>query len=126
MRTIQILFIALLALPVVAFGVSIPIVVPDGDALQSLLALVANWKSAQPLAIGSMVVTLIVQLVKQFAPEFKYKRFLVTVLGVLYGFFLGLSQGMGLFEVAISALFISGGAVAIYEALKPTLQKIGL
>ena len=124
MKFIAAFFVTAFLFPVFAFA-GVPIVVPDGDALQALLSLIANWKGAQPLAIGAMVIVAIVQGLKQFLPDFKYKRITVTCLGILYGIFLGLQQGMGIAEVVVASLFVSGGAVAIYEALKPAMKKIG-
>jgi hypothetical protein len=115
---------AMLALfPVIAFA-DVPIVTPDGDPLQSLLALFMNWKAMGPLAIGSAFIVAAVQALKKLFPEFPYKRGIVTVLGVAYGVLTAVTQGMGLGAALIAALLTSGGAVAIYEALKPLFSKL--
>lgn len=120
------LFLFLVMLPVVGYAVDVPIVVPDGDPLQALLMLFASWKTAGPLAIGSMIIVVAVQAMKKMLPEFKYKRIAVTALGIVYGVLLAVSNGMGVVEASIAALFVSGGAVAIYEALKVPLKKMGI
>lgn len=119
------LFVFLWLLPLVAFA-EVPVVVPDGDPLQALLSLILGWKAMAPLAIGSAIIVVVVQAMKKLLPEFKYKRLIVAVLGVLYGVMLALSNGMGVLEAAVAALFVSGGAVAIYEAIKPALAKLRL
>lgn len=120
-------FLFLFLLPMAAFAVDVPIVVPDGDPLQLLLNLVMNFKSIGPLAAGSVVVMILAQVFKQFvAEDFKYKRLVVTALGIIYGVLLAVSKGMGFGPAVVTAIFVSGGAVALYEALKPSLQKLGL
>jgi type IV secretory pathway VirB2 component (pilin) len=103
------------------------IVVPDGDPLAMLLALIQNWGAWGPLAIGSAVIAIAVQALKKFAGDFSYKRLVITVLGVVYGVVVALAQGSGVVSALVMALITSGGAVAIYEAFKngPTtlLQK---
>lgn len=103
-------------LPVLAFA-DLP-VVPDMDPVASVLALLSNWKSSAPLVLGMGIVSLAVQVLKKFAPEFKYKRFLVTALSCAYGVILGVSQGMPPLSVILAVLVTGGGAVAIYEAFK--------
>lgn len=99
--------------------------VPEGDAFQSLLALILNWNSLAPLAIGSGLIVILVQAMKQFVGDgFIYKRTLVVFLGVVYSVLLSMQQGLGLVESLVVALITSGGAVAIYEALKPLLGKV--
>ena len=93
--------------------------VPEGDPLASLIALISNFKAMSPIAIGIGVVTIAVQALKAFVGEsFKYKRLSVTVLGVVYGVLVSVSNGMGILEALVLGLLTSGGAVAIYEAIK--------
>lgn len=118
-------FLVLLLLSAIAYAVDVPIVVPDGDPFTNLMSLIMQWKTIGPLAGGALGVAVVVQLLKQFVGDaFVYKRAAVTVLGVIYGVLLAMSKGMGAVEAIVTALLVSGGAVAIYEALKPTLQKL--
>ncbi len=112
------------ACPVVLFAVDVPIVVPDADPFQLLLQLVTNFKAMGPLAIGAAIITLLVQVLKKFVGDFPYKRAVVASLGVVYGVVLAMLQGLGVLEALVTALFVSGGAVAIYEGLKPVMAKL--
>lgn len=115
----------LLLVPILAYAVDVVIVPPEGDPFQMLLALVMSWKTMGPLAGGAAGIAIVVQVLKNSVGDtFKYKRLAVVALGVVYGVVLAVSKGMGVVEALITALFVSGGAVAIYEALKPALQKL--
>ena len=103
-------------------------VIPEGDAAKSLLDLLMNYKTLSPLAIGSAIIVISVQILKsnlfdQFFKGFKYKRALITVLGQIYSVVFMVINGQSLMNAVISGLFISGGAVAIYEAIKPFIEK---
>lgn len=97
--------------------------VPEGDPLVLLLDLIKNWKASTPIAIGSMIVVIIVQVLKKFVGESLYTRASVTVLGVAYSILVTMQKGASLLEAAIMALLVSGGAVAIYEAISPLINK---
>ncbi len=107
---------AMCLMPLMAFA-DLP-VVPDGDPLAALLALIANWKSSAPLALGMGVVALLTQVFKKFFPAFPYTRVVVTVLACAYGVLAGVVQGLPLLSVVVTVLISGGGAVAIYEAAK--------
>lgn len=96
--------------------------VPDVDPITAIMEIIANFGIMSPLALASAGIVAVVQVLKKFLPEFKYKRFLVVVLGVAYGVVQSSLSGLGLVEALVLALITSGGAVAIYEALKPLLQ----
>lgn len=117
----SILFLALaLALwPLISLAAE----VPEVNALQALVDLITNWKALTPLGIGSAVIVIVVQLLKQFFPSSNVVRLVVVVLGVAYGVLTSLLNGMGIIEALVLGIITSGGAVAIYEAVKPLLPK---
>jgi hypothetical protein len=92
--------------------------VPDGDPLTLLLNLVMNYKTMGPLALGVAGVTVVMQVLKKFVGDFKYKRLVVTALSVAYAVLLSLVSGLSLLQAAVAALITGGGAVALYEAIK--------
>lgn len=117
----------LFLLPVVAYAVDVPIVTPEVEPFSALMSLIMQWKTIGPLAGGAMGIAIAVQLLKQFVGDaFQYKRLAVTALGVIYGVVLAMSKGMGAVEAIVTALLVSGGAVAIYEAVKPVLKKLNV
>ena len=113
------LAVALLLLPAVAFGVD----VPDVDPLVELLKLIQTWGAAGPLVIGASVITIVVQALKKFAPDFQYKRLLVVFLSCVYSVILSLSGGVDIASSLVMVLVTSGGAMALYEAFKSPLNK---
>lgn len=92
--------------------------VPNVDPLAQLLLLIRDWQAMGPLALGMGVVILLVQGVKRFAPGFRYSRFAVTVMSVLYGIGMAVTGGSTWLEASIAVLVVGGGAVAVYEAFK--------
>jgi predicted branched-subunit amino acid permease len=46
-----------------------------------------------------------------------------VILGVAYSILMAMQKGASLIEAAIMSLLVSGGAVAIYEILKPLISK---
>lgn len=99
--------------------------VPEGDPLQSLIGLISQWSTLSPIALGISVIVVLVQAAKAFLGEsFKFKRIIITGLGVAYGVGVSLQNGMPIFDALILGLLTSGGAVAIYEALKPLLKTL--
>lgn len=110
------IFTALILTPILSFA-DVP-VVPDSDPLALVLQLIMQWKTMGPLAGGMLVVMILTQVIKKFAPEFKYKRLLVTALSCVYGVILGVSQGLPVLSVLVAVLVTGGGAVAIYNAFQ--------
>ena len=99
------------------------IVPPDGDPLATLLQMLMNWQALSPLAIGASVIVIVMQVMKKYVGDFNFKRLLVTLLGVVWGVVTARMNGLGLLEALVAALITSGGAVALYEAVKPLLPK---
>lgn len=119
------LFLSLLALlPIIAFAQAIP----EGDPLKSIADLILNWGTMKPLALGSSIIVVLVQLMKsellgKFFDRFEYKRVLITILGQAYGVVLLVLNGSTWINAVVVGLITSGGAVAIWEALSPLLKK---
>lgn len=112
------LLVALFTYPIIAFAQVVP--VPDVDAFQLLVELVKNWSAMGPIAIGSAVIVILVQVLKKMAGTSKYSFLAVTVLTVVYSVLIHLGSGMSALNAAIAALVAGGGAIAIWEAYKNT------
>lgn len=102
--------------------------VPEVDPAKAIVELVTNWKTMSPVAIGSMIILILVQILKsslfgQFFKHLEWKRLLITILGVIYGILYLVSTGTSWLSAAVIGLISAGGAVAIYEAVKPLLEK---
>jgi hypothetical protein len=110
-----------LLISAVSFAALVP--VPDGDPLLALLSLIQNWKVATPLVIGSGLIIVIVEALKKFVGDSLWTRAAITVLGVAYSFLVSLTNGGSLLDVTVMTFIVSGGAVAIYEAVKPLFGK---
>ncbi len=120
----KILF-ALIALPVLAFADGID--VPSGEPLSLLFSLLQNFKVWAPLVTGSTVIVIVMEVLKRFAGDFKYKRVVVASLGSLYAVIQALLSGSDIFSAIGLALFTYGGAFAIYEGiLNPTLNRLNV
>ncbi len=96
------------------------IVVPDGDIAKLLLDLAMNYKAMGLLGSLSIVTVLTVEVLKRFAPEdWKFKRLAVLAVSIVYGIVSGLMiPGSNIISVLMTVLLSSGGAMALYEALK--------
>lgn len=115
-------FLLLTLMPLTAFADGL--VVPDGDALQLLFNLIANWKTTPVLVAGSTLIVVIVGVLKKTVGDFNYKRVLIALLSVVYSVFQSLTAGLGIWEAIVLALVTYGGAFAIYEGLvNPALKK---
>lgn len=112
------LAVALVTTRALAEGASLP-VLPDVDPVTQILSLIANWKTGGVIGAGMGIVVLLGQLAKQFLPEgFKFKRLLVVVLSCVYGVLASIVQGTPPLAAILVILVTSGGAMALYEALK--------
>jgi hypothetical protein len=115
------LVVALALMTGMAFAQGIE--VPPINVLEELGKLVLNWNTLPDLMKGSVIVMILVQVVKQ-AKDFKYKRFLVVALSVLYGVGQMVLGGESLSAAIVAVLVSGGGAIALYEALKPLLKNV--
>jgi len=97
--------------------------VPEVNIFEEIARIVMNWGSMSDLAKGSVLVLVLTQAVKQ-VKDFQYKNALVAVFSVLYAIIQMMISGSSLMAAATTALFTMGGAVLIYNAIKPLLAKI--
>lgn len=96
---------------------------PAGDGLSNLLSLILNWKTLSAVGIGTAVILVAGQLLKQYLPEDadgkpKYKRLAMLLLAVAYSVLVGVGSGAGLLPTLLLVLVTKGGAAELYEALK--------
>jgi hypothetical protein len=104
--------------------------VPLSDFFNDIIELVRNWKGMGALAISSAILTLIVHGLRVVALGDLFdslrpgiKRAAIIILGQVQGIVLAISGGMAWWEAILTGLLTSGGAIAIYECLKPLLNK---
>lgn len=99
---------------------SIPFPEPTGDITALLLKLATDYKTLGLFGILSILIVLSVQAVKTWVnPEWKYKRLLTLIMSIIYSVISGLVvPGANVISVIVTVFVSSGGAVAIYEALK--------
>lgn len=104
--------------------------IPEGDPIASLVKLITDWKSMSPIALGIALVILLVQISKAgwieslfklfgWSHVLEWKRAIVTISGVVYGVLYLINTGSHWLSALAVAVLSSGGAVAIYEAIKP-------
>lgn len=106
------------------------VAVPDVDISKGILDLILGYKVLGPIGIGSGVIVLLVNILKSdfFGNLFKnlnplIKRLIITILGVIYGVLFQVQSGIGWGNAIVTGLLASGGAVAIWEAVKPLIEK---
>lgn len=94
--------------------------IPEGDVTKLLLELATNYKALGTMGAIAVATLLTVQGIKAWvAEEWKYKRLLTLSVSIVYSFVAGiLIPGSNPATVVISVFISSGGAVALYEALK--------
>lgn len=94
--------------------------IPDADITALLLKLATDYKTLGWLGILSIAILLTVQGIKAWvAEDWKYKRLLTLAVSIIYSVLAGLVvPGSNAATVIISVFISSGGAVALYEALK--------
>lgn len=131
--TIWTLFFAILIFAIKALGVEQPPLYEDAtlqQLVEQFVYIITNFKLGGTLAAISMVIIFLVNLLKSSATGDifdslgrKTKRLIITVLGVavtIIGLMLG---GVPFFSALVTGLFTTGGAVAIWEVLKPMISK---
>lgn len=97
--------------------------VPEINPLTAIGELIMNWGGMSDLAKGVLFVNIMVQVIKQ-AVDFQYKRTLVVVFSVIYGIAQMVMGGESAMGATVAVLVSGGGAMALYEVLKPLLKKI--
>lgn len=93
---------------------------PSGDVTALLLKLATSYKTLGLFGILSIAIVLSVQAVKSWVnPNWKYKRLLTLFMSIAYSVISGLVvPGANVVSVIVTVFVSSGGAVALYEALK--------
>ncbi len=109
-----------LVIPFAALAADGELPVPSTDIAQVLLNLATNYNTLGVIGVLSLACLLSVQLVKQFVKDdWKWKRFSVVVFSIAYSIASGfLVPGSNVPSVIITVFLSSGGAMALYEALK--------
>jgi len=128
-------FFSVLSLQVLAQGLVLDETpVPFGTVLESIGELIKNWKGLGGIGLASAILATIIQFLKtdlmggfldkagRFGPNIR--RLIILVLGQVSGVILSLSSGkFSWVDAIVSGLITQGGAVAIYEYLKPFFKK---
>lgn len=116
--------IAFMAISVLCFSLSafaqVEFPIPDGDITALLLKLATDYKTLGLMGSLAIVTLLTVQAIKSWVDEtWKYKRLTVLGVSIAYSVIAGLVvPGSNAVTVVVSVFVSSGGAVALYEALK--------
>lgn len=94
--------------------------VPEANITALLLKLATDYKALGLMGILSIATLLTVQGVKAWVDEtWKYKRLTVLAVSIAYSVIAGvIVPGSNVATVVVSVFISSGGAVALYEALK--------
>jgi len=97
---------------------------------ESILNLIRDFKTLGTLGVISAVITIIIQFFKSnlcgnwWGDKSSYvKRFVIVLLGQVVAIIGMVMTGSSWLAAVIAGLISSGGAVVIYEALKPLLKK---
>lgn len=94
--------------------------IPEADITKLLLTLATDYKTLGTMGIISILTLLTVQAVKAWvAEDWKYKRLLTLSVSIVYSIISGvIIPGSNPATVIVTVFISSGGAVALYEALK--------
>lgn len=94
--------------------------VPAADIAPLLLQLATNYKTLGVMGILILLTLLSVQAIKQFAPEsWKYKRLATLGVSLIWSILSGIAvPGSNWLSIVVTVFITSGGAMALYEALK--------
>ncbi len=113
-------FVLAFVLPLAVLAADAAFPIPEGDVAAILLNLATNYKTLGVVGIASVLTLVSVQAIKAFAKEeWKYKRLLTLCVSVIYSILSGfLVPGSNWASVVVTVFLTSGGASALYEALK--------
>ena len=126
--------VLVLLMPLFAFAqVEMPPQI-EGATLTQLIDqfvyIITNWKLAGTVGAIAMTIIVAVNILKSpiFDKAFEKlgpigKRAIITILGVGLSVLTYKLNGVGWLDALVTALFTTGGAVAIYEAIKPLVKK---
>ena len=106
---------------------------PIGTLIEAITAIIQNWKGLSGIAVYSSIVSLLT-LSLRTEPLFSIinrlgikgpwiRRLSVLVFSQISGILLSIQAGGGLWDAILSGLIVQGGAVALYEHLKPFFVK---
>ena len=111
--------LSMLVLSVVAFAQQ-AFPEPEGDITALLLKLATSYKTLGLFGILSIAIVISVQGIKKFvSEEWKYKRLLTLAMSIIYSVLSGLVvPGANAVSVIVTVFVSSGGAIALYEALR--------
>ena len=121
-------FFVLILIPAICIAEELK--VPMEDIFKSISSLISNFRGLSGIGIAAAILTILIQFLKtditgnlmQKLPS-TWRRILITILGQIGGIVIAANGGLGWVDSIIAGLLTSGGAVAIYEALKPLLAK---
>lgn len=123
------LFSMVLYAQVVVLPETLPV---DGQATDTILFLLQNWKALGPVGIGMVIVSLIVQLTKtdflgnwfKKLEEWKQIAF-ITLVGLIYsGVYIVFYTKQGVEAWIAVGLIASGGAVSLFNLVKLVYENI--
>lgn len=121
----KLITLTLLLLPVLAMAQITDVAVVEADPVAALFDVIAQWSSLSVLARAISIVVFGTYLIQKFVTHGKWKRLSVTLLGVLSGILMSISEGTEWWKAVIVGLISSGGGVAIYEAFKGLRKALG-
>jgi hypothetical protein len=100
---------------------------PMADAVTGLIQ---NWKAYGPLGIASAILVLLILFLNSSlcgnwfgAQTALIKRALILLFGQAIAVLGAIAAGTVWYVAVVSGLFVSGGAIALFEVLKPLFQK---
>lgn len=94
--------------------------IPEGDIAKLLIQLATDYKTLGVLGIIIIITLVSVEVIKKFvSDQWKFKRLLVLGVSIVYSLLSGfVVQGSNVLTVIVTVFITSGGAMALYEALK--------
>ena len=100
------------------------------DPINKIAELITNWKAMGTLAIVSAIIIIIIQILKTklvggwFGKRSPLmKRAILVILGQISGIVLMVLGGIDWIPAIMTGLVTSGGAMSIYEVIKPFFAK---
>ena len=112
---------------------TIPAQLPVNDLINAFMNLVTNWKVLGVWGLCAAIINIVVMILKaDFTDKWflwstkghLVKMLILVVLGQIEGIVISIQTGMIWWQAAISGLFISGGAIIIYNTAKPIFTKV--
>jgi len=126
------LFLLSLIVPIVCFAQEIVAAVQPSttDIINAVSSLISNWKALGSIGIVAAIINVIVLILSSqwckgwFGKKSPMiKRIIIVVLGQVAGVLTIIIGGAGWVDALVTGLISSGGAVALWEALKPVFKK---